>query len=39
MLRYGDPPDPAAQPGEIIVDVHAASVNAADYKVRQDGGP
>jgi NADPH:quinone reductase-like Zn-dependent oxidoreductase len=34
MLRYGDAPDPAAGPGEIVVDVHAASVNAADYKVR-----
>jgi NADPH:quinone reductase-like Zn-dependent oxidoreductase len=34
MLRYGDAPDPTAGPGEIVVDVHAASVNAADYKVR-----
>src|SRR5258708_2212884 len=34
MLRYGDVPDPVAGPGEIVVDVHAASVNAADYKVR-----
>ena len=34
MLRYGDAPDPVAGPGEIVVDVHAASVNAADYKVR-----
>src|SRR3954454_9581176 len=31
---YGDAPDPAAGPGEVVVDVHAASVNAADYKVR-----
>lgn len=38
MLRYGDAPDPTAEPGEVLVDVHAASVNAADYKVRQ-GGP
>jgi NADPH:quinone reductase-like Zn-dependent oxidoreductase len=37
MLRYGDAPDPAAAPGEIVVDVHAASVNAADYKVRLGG--
>src|SRR3981081_3844805 len=37
MLRYGDAPDPAAGPGEIVVDVHAASVNAADYKVRRGG--
>ncbi|HZB90240.1 MAG TPA: NADP-dependent oxidoreductase, partial [Stellaceae bacterium] len=34
MLRYGDAPDPVAGPGEIVVDIHAASVNAADYKVR-----
>src|SRR2546429_1686035 len=38
MLRYGDTPDPVAGPGEIVVDVHAASVNAADYKVRLGGG-
>src|ERR1700686_1398379 len=34
MLRYGDAPSPSAGPGEIVVDVHAASINAADYKVR-----
>ncbi len=34
MLRYGDAPDPVAGPGEVVVDIHAASVNAADYKVR-----
>src|SRR5260370_31673961 len=34
MLRYGDAPDPVAEPGEVVVDIHAASVNAADYKVR-----
>jgi NADPH:quinone reductase-like Zn-dependent oxidoreductase len=37
MLRLGDAPDPTAGPGEIVVDVHAASVNAADYKVRLGG--
>ncbi len=26
--------DPVAGPGEILVDIHAASVNAADWKVR-----
>jgi NADPH:quinone reductase-like Zn-dependent oxidoreductase len=36
-LRYGDAPDPVAGPGEVVVDIHAASVNAADYKVRQGG--
>ena len=37
MLRYGDAPDPVPAPDEIVVDVHAASVNAADYKVRLGG--
>src|SRR6188474_1162889 len=35
---YGDLPDPVPGPGEVVVDVHAASVNAADYKVRLGGG-
>ena len=34
VLRYGDVPDPSPGPGEIVVDIHAASVNAADWKVR-----
>src|ERR671937_1065498 len=34
VLKYGDLPDPVAQPGEVVIDVHAASVNAADWKVR-----
>jgi len=38
MLRYGEAPDPVAGPGEIVVDVHAASVNGADPKVRRGGG-
>ena len=38
MLRYGAAPDPTAAPGEVVVDIHAASVNAADYKVRRGGG-
>ena len=37
MLRFGEAPDPVAGPGDIVVDVHAASVNAADYKVRLGG--
>jgi NADPH:quinone reductase-like Zn-dependent oxidoreductase len=37
-FAYGDLPDPVAGPGEVVVDVHAASVNAADYKVRLGGG-
>jgi NADPH:quinone reductase-like Zn-dependent oxidoreductase len=38
MLRYCEAPDPTAGPGEVVVDIHAASVNAADYKVRLGGG-
>jgi len=34
VLQYGDLPDPVAGPGEIVVDVAAASVNAADWKFR-----
>jgi NADPH:quinone reductase-like Zn-dependent oxidoreductase len=34
VLQYGDRPDPVAGPGEVVVDVVAASVNAADWKVR-----
>jgi NADPH:quinone reductase-like Zn-dependent oxidoreductase len=34
VLQYGDLPDPVAGPGEVIVDVHAATVNAADWKFR-----
>jgi NADPH:quinone reductase-like Zn-dependent oxidoreductase len=38
MMRYGEAPDPKAGPGEVLVDVHAASVNGADPKVRRGGG-
>jgi NADPH:quinone reductase-like Zn-dependent oxidoreductase len=38
LLRYQDMPDPVAGPGEIVVDVHAASVNGADPKVRRGNG-
>ena len=34
VLQYGDLPDPVAGAGEVLVDVVAASVNAADWKVR-----
>jgi NADPH:quinone reductase-like Zn-dependent oxidoreductase len=37
MLRYGDATDPTPALDEILVDVYAASVNAADYKVRLGG--
>ena len=33
-LQYGDVPDPKAAAGEVVVDVAAASVNGADWKVR-----
>jgi NADPH:quinone reductase-like Zn-dependent oxidoreductase len=35
MLRFGEAPDPIAGSGELVVDIHAASVNGADYKVRR----
>jgi NADPH:quinone reductase-like Zn-dependent oxidoreductase len=38
MLRYGEAPDPTAGRGEVVVDIHAASVNGADPKVRRGGG-
>jgi NADPH:quinone reductase-like Zn-dependent oxidoreductase len=34
VLKYGDLPDPVAAPGQVTIDVVAASVNAADWKVR-----
>jgi len=26
MLNYGEAPDPTAGPGEVVIDIHAASV-------------
>jgi len=34
VLKYGDFPDPVAAPGDVVIDVVAASVNAADWKFR-----
>lgn len=34
VMQYGDVPDPVAGPGQALVDVHAASVNGADWKSR-----
>lgn len=34
VLKYGDLPDPTPGDGEIVVDIVAASVNGADWKVR-----
>ncbi len=38
MLRFGEAPDPVAGLGEVVVDIHAASVNGADPKVREGSG-
>ena len=35
VLKYGEMPDPVAKPGEVVVDIVAASVNGADWKVRE----
>ncbi len=32
-LRFGELPDPVPKAGEVVVDVHAASINGADSKV------
>jgi hypothetical protein len=34
VFQYGDLPDPVASPGEVVIDIAATSVNAADWKVR-----
>jgi NADPH:quinone reductase-like Zn-dependent oxidoreductase len=34
VLQYGDQPDPIAGDGQVVVDIHAASVNGADWKIR-----
>ena len=34
VLEYGELPDPSPRPGEVLVEIHAASVNAADWKMR-----
>ena len=34
VLEYGELPDPAPAAGEVLVDIHAASINAADWKMR-----
>jgi NADPH:quinone reductase-like Zn-dependent oxidoreductase len=34
VITYGDLPDPSPGPGQVVVDVFAASVNGADWKVR-----
>jgi NADPH:quinone reductase-like Zn-dependent oxidoreductase len=39
VLEYGDFPDPVPGRGEILVAIHAASVNAADWKMRSGQYP
>jgi NADPH:quinone reductase-like Zn-dependent oxidoreductase len=34
VLKFGEMPDPVAASGEVVVDIIAASVNGADWKVR-----
>jgi NADPH:quinone reductase-like Zn-dependent oxidoreductase len=34
VLQYGELPDPVAGEGQIVADIHTASVNGADWKVR-----
>lgn len=34
VLQYGEQPDPVAAAGQVVVDIHAASVNGADWKIR-----
>jgi NADPH:quinone reductase-like Zn-dependent oxidoreductase len=38
MMKFGEAPDPKAGPGEVVADIHAASVNGADPKVRRGNG-
>ncbi len=35
VLKFGEMPDPVAASGEVVVDIVAASVNGADWKVRE----
>src|SRR3954469_23242154 len=34
VLEYGELPDPVPTVGEVLVEIHAASINAADWKMR-----
>src|SRR3954466_7999490 len=35
VLMFGEMPDPVAAPGQVVVDIVAASVNGAEWKVRE----
>jgi NADPH:quinone reductase-like Zn-dependent oxidoreductase len=39
VLQYGEMPDPVAGAGQVVVDIAAASVNGADWKVREGPNP
>ena len=39
VLEYGEFPDPVPGPGQIVVAIHAVSVNAADWKMRSGQYP
>lgn len=40
VLEYGELADPVPAAGEVLVEIHAASINAADWKMRRGGyGP
>ena len=34
VFEYGELPDPAPRAGELLIEIHAASINAADWKMR-----
>jgi len=34
VLEYGEVPDPEPRAGELLIEIHAASINAADWKMR-----
>lgn len=37
VFAYGDVADPVAGRGEVVIDIHAASINGADWKARAGG--
>ena len=37
VLEYGELPDPVPAAGDVLVNIHAASINAADWKMRRGG--
>lgn len=35
VMQIGDIPEPEAEPGQVVIEVHASSVNPIDWKIRQ----